>query len=52
LIVGRCPGHPEVYRLVFQGGDKKGDTQESIAASPNLMYRSGRTSALPYPVHE
>jgi len=31
---------------------KESDTQESIAASPNLMHCSCRTSALSYPVHE
>ncbi|MBU2699292.1 transposase-like protein [Sporomusaceae bacterium BoRhaA] len=38
--------------FVFQGSNQKGDTLLSIAALPNLICRSGRTSALPYPAHE
>ncbi|TWH45073.1 hypothetical protein Salpa_0966 [Sporomusa sp. KB1] len=49
---GAAPKPPRFIAFVFQGGVKKGDALMSIAASPNLTRRSGRTSALPYPVYE
>ena len=49
---GSASEPPGFTTLVFHGGRKNGGPNRKSAALLNLMRRSGRSPALPYPAHE
>ena len=46
---GLCPLNPEVYRFGFPMGRQKRTTPLKMSSHRNSGWRSGRSSALPYP---